>query len=423
MRYVIVGASAAGLSAAQAIRKRDPTAAIQILSAEARPPYYRPLIPYLITGEKGEAELLREPRWLPPEIDLRLGLEATALRPESRQLTLAGGETLAYDCLLLATGAEPILPDVPGLRGPGVFTLRAWEDALGIAVAAREAALHGSRQAIVLGAGRIGMKSAFALRNLDFTVTVVELLDRLVPQQLDAEGSAIFAETVARAGIQVILGSSLSLVERRAGQIVGVQLNDGRRLTAGLLVVGVGVRPKTELARSGGLKMGAGLLVDEGLRTSAPEIYAAGDVVETVDIASGRPFVSGIWTNAVEMGRIAGDNMAGGSVTFPGAFNLLNAMELGGLPVISVGDIHAGDGAEVFSERRGQNYRKLVFRDNRLVGLVLVGAIERAGVYQSLIRTQAEVSALRRELLGPRFHYGHYLHARPQEVDRYILAG
>jgi NAD(P)H-nitrite reductase large subunit len=265
------------------------------------------------------------------------------------------------------------------------------------------------------------MKSAFALRKLDFSVTVVELLDRLVPQQLDVESSAIFAETVARAGIQVILGNSLAHVERQAEQIVAVQLSDGRRLPADLLVVGVGVRPRLELALRAGLETAAGLLVDEGLRTSEPDIFAAGDVVETVDLVSGRRFVSGIWTNAVEMGRIAGDNMAGGHSTFRGGFSLLNAMELGGLPVISVGDIHARDGVEVFTERRGQNYRKLVFRGDRLVGLVMVGAIERAGVFQSMMRTQANVANLRRELLGPRFHYGHCLHARPKEMDRYVM--
>jgi NAD(P)H-nitrite reductase large subunit len=125
------------------------------------------------------------------------------------------------------------------------------------------------------------------------------------------------------------------------------------------------------------------------------------------------------------MGQIAGDNMAGGNSTYVGAFSLLNAMELGGLPVISVGEIHRTTGAdiEVFTEQHGSNYRKLVFRGDRLIGLILVGQIERAGVYQTLIREKANVSTLRRELLGSRFHYGHYILLQPKKIDRYVMAG
>jgi NAD(P)H-nitrite reductase large subunit len=420
MRHVIVGASAAGMAAAEAIRKRDPSAQIVLLSDEACPPYYRPLIPYLINKEKTEDEIARQPRSTPARLDLRINVHATGLDPARRSLTLTGGATLAYDRLLLATGASPILPDIAGLDGPGVFTLRTWEDALGISLAARDA-----KRAVILGAGRIGMKSAFALRHLSLNVTVIELLDRLVPQQLDAESAAIFAGAVSNAGIQTILGHTLKAVKRQDKQVISVVLDDGRELKADLVVVGVGVRPNLELAKAGSLRVGRGLQVDNHLCTSDPNIFAAGDVVETSDILSGNPIVSGIWTNAAAMGQIAGDNMAGGNSTYAGAFSLLNAMELGGLPVISVGEIHhaPGDGVEVFAERHGSNYRKLVLRGDRLIGFILVGQIERAGVYQTLLREKADVSALRRELLGPKFHYGHYILSQAKKVDRYMMAG
>jgi NAD(P)H-nitrite reductase large subunit len=421
MRHVIVGASAAGMAAADAIRKRDPTAEIVMLSEEPRPPYYRPLIPYLIYDGKPESEIVRthvgDDKGRP--YDIRPGVRAASLDPVKRTLTVGKDAILSYDRLLLATGASAIRPDIAGLNGPGVFTLRTWEDAIGIAAVAR-----GATNAVVLGAGRIGMKSAFALRHLGVGVTVVELLDRIVPQQLDAASAAIFAGAVKDAGIVTILGRTLKKINRHAGKVSSVVLDDDRKLKADLVVVGVGVHPNLDLAVTGGLSVGRGLRVDERLRTSAPGVFAAGDVVETRDIVTGETIVSGIWTNAAMMGRIAGDNMAGGSATYEGAFGLLNAMELGGLPVISVGDIHRepGNGVEVFAERRGSNYRKLVFRENRLVGLVMVGAIERAGVYQTLIREKADVSALRRELLGPRFHYGHYVHAKPKMVDRYVMS-
>jgi NAD(P)H-nitrite reductase large subunit len=244
-----------------------------------------------------------------------------------------------------------------------------------------------------------------------------------VPQQLDAASAEIFSGAVKAAGIETILGHTLKEIGRQAGAIASVVLDDDRELKADLVIVGVGVRPNVELAAQSGLRANRGLLVDERLQASLPDVFAAGDVVETTDVVTGESIVSGIWTNAVTMGRVAGDNMAGGSSIYEGACGLLNAMELGGLPVISVGDIHhpPGDGVEVFAERRASNYRKLVFRDHRLIGLVLVGEIERAGLYQTLIRERADVSALRRELLGPKFHYGHYLHAQPERIDRYVM--
>lgn len=428
MRHIIVGASAAGMAAAEAIRKRDPAAEIVMLCDEPRPPYYRPLIPYLIYDGKSEGEIAREPRLTPTKLDLRLNTRVASIDPANHLLALGdetGGsgtgkaQTCPYDRLLLATGATPIRPDVLGLDGPGVFTLRKWEDALGIKETAR-----GATNAVVLGAGRIGMKSAFALRHLGLRVTVVELLDRIVPQQLDATSGAIFADTVSAAGIETVLGHTLAKVNRRGKKVTSVILDDGRRIKADLVVVGIGVRANLDLAVTGGLRVHRGLLVNDHLRTSASDVFAAGDVVETKEVVTGESIVSGIWTNAVTMGRIAGDNMAGGDLVYEGAFSLLNAMELGGLPVVSVGDIHhePGDGIEVFAERRGSNYRKLVFRGCRLIGLVLVGEIERAGVYQALIREKADVSTLRRELLGPKFHYGHYIHAKPKMADRYVRA-
>jgi NAD(P)H-nitrite reductase large subunit len=283
----------------------------------------------------------------------------------------------------------------------------------------------GAKHVVILGAGRIGMKSAFALRHLGIQVAVVELLKRIVPQQLDEESAAIFAGTVAEAGIKTILGQTFKTVNHKDNKVTSVTLDDGSELKADLVIVGVGVRANLELAASGGLRVQHGLLVDEHLQTSEAHIFAAGDVVETKDIVSGASIVSGIWTNAADMGRIAGDNMAGGSSTYEGAFSLLNAMELGGLPVVSVGDVQARpeDGVEVFAEQRGHAYRKLVFRGDRLIGLILVGQIERAGIYQTLIREKADVSTLRRELLGPRFHYGHYILSKPGIIDRYVMAG
>jgi len=268
------------------------------------------------------------------------------------------------------------------------------------------------------------MKSAFALRALGLEVTVVELLERIVPQQLDDVGASIFAAFIEKAGIRLRLGQTFREVIHERGQLTGAVLDDGTRLPADLMVVGTGVRANTELARAAGLAVGRGVQVDEGMRTSAPDVYAAGDVVETADAVTGEPIVSGIWTNAVGMGACAGENMAGGERHFAAAFSLLNAMELGGLPVISVGLIHPPeeDGYEVHAVRRGDTYRKLVLKEGRLVGLILINEIERAGVYQTLIRERADTTPFRDQLLSPRFHYGHFVTRLSQEVDRFLTA-
>jgi len=417
MRYLIIGDSAAGNAAAAAIRRFDRAGEVLILSAEAYPSYYRPLIPHLIDGTKGKDALLRGAPHIPPNVVVRLNCRVEAIDPAARTVTLTSGESLSYDRLLLSTGSTPIKPNIPGLDGSGVFTLRTWDDALAIRRAA-----EGKRHAVILGGGRVGMKSAFALRALGLEVTVVELLARIVPQQLDEEGASIFAAFIEKAGIRLRLGQTFREVVHKGGQLTGVVLDDGTRLPADVIVVGTGVRANAELARSAGLAVGRGVQVDARMRTSDPHIYAAGDVVETTDAVTGETIVSGIWTNAVGMGACAGENMAGGERTFTAAFSLLNAMELGGLPVISVGLIHPPktDGYEVKAVRRGDVYRKVVLKEGRLVGLILINDIERAGVYQTLIRSRADVTSFRDVLLSPRFHYGQFVLHPPQQTDRFL---
>jgi len=419
MRYLIIGNSAAGNAAAAAIRRFDRTGEVLILSAESHSSYYRPLIPHLIDGTKSGDDLVRDPLHTPPDVTVRLNCRVTAVDPAAKTVALADGESLSYDRLLLATGSTPIKPDIPGLDGPGVFTLRTWDDALAIRRAA-----EGKRHALILGGGRVGMKSAFALRALGLEVTVVELLNRIVPQQLDEVGASIFAAFIEKAGIRLRLGQTFREVVHGGEKLTGAVLEDGTHLPADLIVVGTGVRANVELAQAAGLAVGRGVQVDEHMRTSAPDIYAAGDVVETTDAVTGETIVSGIWTNAVGMGACAGENMAGGERTFAAAFNLLNAMELGGLPVISVGLIHPPEeeGYQVHAVRRGDTYRKLVLKEGRLVGLILIGEIERAGVLQTLIREHADVTPFRDRLLSPRFHYGYFVSRQPQEVDRFLAA-
>lgn len=294
----------------------------------------------------------------------------------AQRLTLQDGRSNAYDRLLLATGAAAILPDIPGLPGPGTFVLRTLADAQALAEAARRA-----KQAVIIGAGRVGLKAALALRQRGLEVTIVEQGPGLAPMQFDREASDLLVSALTGQGLRLLFGQTVTEVQRTGDRLTGATLADGRVLEAQVIVAAVGVRPNVELARQAGLAVKQGIVVDRQLRTSAPEIYAAGDVAETTDLVTGQSLVSGLWTNAVEMGRIAGRNMAGAAQEYPGAWGVLNALEVAGIPTVAVGLTNPPPGADyqIHRSRRGNSYRKLVCRDEILVGALLVGDLDGAG--------------------------------------------
>ena len=386
MRHVIIGNGAAGNAAAAAIRDRDPAAEVLILSDEPQPAYYRPLITNLLAAGSAPDISFSESQGASLPGERRLGARVTALDTASQTITLENGETCGYDRVLLATGAAAIVPNIPGWTGPGTFVMRTLADAEAVALAAGAA-----RTALVLGAGRVGLKAAMALQQRGLEVTMVEQGTHLAPIQFDQEASDILEKALGHLGMRLIFHQTVTEVRRAGEQLTGAVLADGRMLEAELMVAAVGVRPKVELARQAGLAVNEGIIVDSHLSTSASGVYAAGDVVETTDIVTGHPMVSGLWTNAVEMGRLAGSNMAGAGLEYPGAIAVLNSLEVAGIPTVAVGLTQPPPDPDyqVYQSRRSSDYRKLVCRDNVIVGALLVGDLEGAGVYTGLIRTRA----------------------------------
>jgi len=406
MRYVIIGNGAAGHAAAKTIRVRDPAGQTLVISDAVNQAYHRPLIPTLIEGVMSKESLYREDLPAPEGVEVRLGVRVETIDPKAKRLSLQNRETLSYDRLLLATGSSAIRLPIDGLEGPNVHVLRTIRNAEAIKVSAEKA-----KQAVVIGGGRVGMKAAFALRHLGIKVSVVERLGRVVPLQFDDTAAEIMKGAVEAHGIQLFLGRTLREVERGDLGVQAMVLDDGGRLETDLVILAVGVKPNVDLARTAGLKINQGVLVNEHLQTSDPHIFAAGDVVETADVVTGKSIVSGLWTNAVEMGRIAGENMAGGKAQYSGAFAVLNSFELANIPTISVGliDPPEKEGYELHSSRRGTSYRKLILRQGVLMGAVLVGEIEGAGVYTGLIRGKKNVAQHLQSLLAPRPSYAPWL--------------
>ena len=408
MRYVIVGNSAAGIAAAGAIRARDPAGWVLMVTDEPYQAYYRPLMPFFIDDRVGVSSLFQDESAITHGGEVRLRARVEEIDPAEKVALLRGGERLPYDRLLIATGASAVSPTIPGLKGPGAYVFRSMGD-----VQAIKGAAEAGNRALVIGGGRVGMKAAMALRRRGLEVTVVEQGDRLVPVQFDHVAAEIVARAIEAWGIQVLLNHTVVRVERRNGSLHAELAPESPSLEADFIVTAVGVRPNTELARGAGAAVQTGIVVDRHLRTSVPDVYAAGDVAETTDIITGENVVPASWTSATEMGRIAGHCMAGGDAEYRGSLAVLNSFVLAGVPTVSVGLIQPREDepCRVLEKRRGESYRKLVLKDGRLVGALMVGDIEGAGLYASLIKQRTRIGpALWERLMDRRPTYGSLLH-------------
>ncbi|MBC7340173.1 MAG: NAD(P)/FAD-dependent oxidoreductase [Firmicutes bacterium] len=381
MNYVVVGSSAAGLSAIHAIRKLDPCGNITVVDEESRPAYSRVLLTHYIAGRVAERDLflVEEAFYRSYGVRTLLGVRATGLDPGRRQLYLADGRVLDYDSLLVATGARAVVPSWS--RTGGVTGLRTREDAVRI----RNAALAG-RRVVIVGGGPVGVKLACALLELGVTPTLLASSPRILSQVADREASLMLEQHLLRHGVRVRCGAEVGEVAAGPRGTEGVVLSDGSTVPCQLLVVCKGVEPRTELV-AGHLAVRRGVLVDNGMRTSVPGVYAAGDVAESPDIWGEGTRVSAIWPHAVKQGKVAGTNMAGGRDLFPGVLPR-NAMDVLGMPFVSMGLLHvpAAAGWRSVSRRRGNSYLRLVIRGESVVGAVLLGCPQLAGPIQAAIR-------------------------------------
>ncbi len=402
MRYVIIGRSIAGISAAKAIRQNDSSCDIMIISGEKAKPYYRPMIPYLISGQKCELDILYPEDPLQGEDVASVLGTATGVDAKKKEVLLASGERISFDSLLIATGGAALKPAIPGIKGEGVYPLRSMAHAVQIKAAADKA-----KSAVVIGGGLVGIKAALALRersrslgNPDVEVTVVEMLPEILNRRLDRRGAKIVRTAVEQEGVSVLCGETVSVIVRSEAGPSGVKLRSGRIVRADLVIVAAGVKPDIAYLKKSGIKTDRGVLVDDSLRTNIPGIYAAGDVAEVKDLVTGARTVSGLWSNALEMGRVAGVNMTGGNVKSSGFLSVMNAAEIAGVPFISVGLIEPEEGRyKIISHEDGDGYWKLVLDGEFLVGAVSVGDLNHAGIYTNLIKNRVPITKAKEKVV------------------------
>ncbi len=365
--------------------------AVAVIGEEPRLAYNRVLLSALLADEVGFDDIeLRPARWWRDRgVTLRYGVRATAVDAAARNVTLAGGTRLSFSKLVFATGSQPIKPDIPGMDLPGVLTFRDVDDVN--AIAASKAA--GTR-VVVIGGGLLGLEAAYGLAKAGARVTLLHLMDRLMERQLDHRAALMLQRAVEARGIAVRLQAQTARIAGN-GKVEGVELRDGTTIAADAVVVAVGIRANAALARTAGIEVGRGIVVDDHLETNAAGVHAIGECAEH------RGCCYGLVEPAYEQAQLLARRLAGERASYPGSVLATN-LKVSGVNVFSAGDF-LGATAEaeeiVLSDPAAGVYKKLVIAQGRLVGAVLFGDTADGLWYLDLIRTGSPVARLRDDLV------------------------
>jgi phenylglyoxylate dehydrogenase epsilon subunit len=405
--YLIAGASHAALAAAHAIRLHDETNQIVMVSRDDALPYSPTVLPYVVSGKSkaGRVFLKNEAYFDSEKVTYLRGAAVVSVSPEKNGVRLENGETIEYEKLLIATGARPAIPPVEGLKQVPFHVLRTLEDAVRL-----RDALAGAKRAVVLGAGLVGMHAAENLARAGAEVTIVEMRPQVLPGYFDAEGSRIIGRAFAANGVAVRAGRKAVHVSVE-GKTVSLRLDDGSVLDAGLLLVATGVEPVTGWLEGSGIEIDRGVLVDETMRASVADVWAAGDVAQARSFYGAAKVLNGILPEAVEQGRIAGMAMAGDPAlkSYPGGVPI-NTCTFFGHQALSVGTDRV-PGAEVEKRNGGGRYLKVVLAEGRLQGIFGIDVPFDAGIMWQLILRRADLSAVKARFL-----------AEPRETARLLMS-
>ena len=388
-RLVVIGNGMAGLRFVERLGAHAPGRFdVTVVGAEPSPAYNRVLLSSLLAQEVDEnACRFRDRRWYLQEgVRLITGAPATGIDLEEREVHVGDLTLLPFDRLVLATGSVPIRLPKPGMDLPGVITFRDLKDVAAI----REAAREGAR-AVVIGGGLLGLEAAYGLARFGVDTTLLHVMGRLMERQLDTRAAGLVKAAMERRGVRVLLEADTAAVEG-GGRAEAVRLADGRVLPADLVVVAVGVRPASELARAAGIDVQRGVVVDDGLETSAPGVYAIGECAEHRGIAYG------LVEPAYEHADILARRFGRANAIYEGSV-LATSLKVSGVQVFSAGDVHDDDNTIVFTDPATGAYRKLVVRDDRLAGALLIGDVAEGPWYLDLIRSRIPIGAFRHHLM------------------------
>jgi NAD(P)H-nitrite reductase large subunit len=409
-RYLIIGNSVAAVNCVEAIRGVDTANEITVVSGEESFNYSRPLLSYFLGGRITEDKLtfVGMDFFKRRGATLILGKKAVNLDVSKKQVVLDDGASLSYDRCLLSVGGTPIVPPIEGLGATveGVFTFLTIKEAKALVDYIDRNEI---KEAVVLGGGLIGLKVVEGLMERGVKPTVIELADRILANTFDTEASAILEQRLAREGCTVIKQDTIQGIGTKKGRLTGIKLrNRTDMLPSSLLIMAAGVRPNLELVSGTPVKTDRGILVDRHMKTNIRDLYAAGDCAQGIDLLRTTKEVIAIWPVAARQGRIAGLNMCGIPKEYAGLFSM-NSVQICGMPTISFGLTNPPEqnGYEVLQslDKNTGSYKKIVLKDGRVKGVILIRSIERAGVYGMLIREGIEVQGFKDQLLRDDFGF------------------
>ena len=397
MKILIIGAGPAGVTAAETVRTFNHQAEMTMLSDEPYQPYSPPaMADHFIQGT--DLHLWRPADWAEQTgVGYRPGVKVESIDPEGHQIRLADGELINYDRLLIASGARLYAP-VEGADLPGIYNFKSLSAAENLVSKVHSG---NARTALIVGAGFIGMEIALLLQELGVKVTQVEMLDQVMASMLDKDTAAIALELMRLRGVEVRLNTKAAAFIGN-GKAEAVRLESSEVLKADVLIAATGVKPNVELLHDSGINSTRGIRVDEHLQTNVPDVFAAGDCIESPYRLTGEMYVHAIFPNAVEQGRVAGLNMAGYPVVYEGA-ERMNSLKHLGLPIMAAGE---KQGEQILQDHQGNQLRTIYLRDSRVVGFQLAGDIKNAGIYHALMMQKYDVSGLESQLLDPNFGEG-----------------
>ncbi len=412
-RVVILGAGIAGVTAADHIRRRHPDCEIHLVGREKHFLYNRMGIARLIYGRSAMQGLylLPESWYEEHRITCWINTKATDIDRVAQHVTLATGDTLPYDRLLLAMGSSSFVPPIEGADLAGSFVLREADDAMRMRAFVQE---HKCRHAVIAGGGLLGLEAGYAIHKLGVPVTILERSERLLSRQLDRRGSQILRDYLERLGLEIVLKAETAsllgeghfgdimfekpqlkqIFGRRAqgsGRVTQVVLKDGRMLPCDLFLAAVGIQPNVELAQAAGLQVKRGVVVDDAMRSSDPAIFAIGDLAEH----GGQ--IAGLWFPAVEQAEVAATNAVGGAANYQ-SFVPVTMLKVVGVDLTSAGRFEAATEDEIVivleemvAGSEDRHYRKLVIANGIIVGAILIGHPAEAPVVAEAIKQQVDV--------------------------------
>ncbi len=363
MNYLIIGNGIAGIEAAMTIRKEDKEANISIISESKRLLYYRPRLIEHLAGKVDYSKILvyTMEKYQENNIELIQGKKAVRIDWSEKKVETADGEIYKYDKLLIATGSKPFIPPVEGLGKEGIFSFRSINDSERMREYCESKNI---KEAIIVGGGLLGIETANSLSDLGVEVTIVEFFDRILPNQLDDEGSKILESKLRDKGIKFELGESVESINGNIN-VESVTLKSGKKLKGNMLIFSTGIRSNCQLAREVELDINKGILVNSMLETSKKDIYAAGDVAEY------KGMVYGLWIPAKEQGKLAGLNMTGNKTEYTGTA-LEARLKVTGISLFSAGDF-TQENLTIKKYHKDGVYRKFFIRDKKLEAAIIIG--------------------------------------------------